>query len=91
MPVSTTQKQQGGACPYRFKSEEFVDYRCTTHYSINLAFDDQSPTKHEEIANCIKAGEATEGQLMVPLFLVESGVITMSIYKHYTNKHITVR
>lgn len=74
------------------------------HFSINLAFDDQSPTKHEEIANCIKAGEATEGQLMVqkgfqkntkmwsgfswPLFLVESGVINIDVYLQTLYKHI---
>lgn len=76
------------------------------HYSINLAFDDQSPAKHEEIANCIKAGEATEGQLMVqkglkntkmrggfssPVFLVESGFITIDVYLQTLYKHITVR
>lgn len=106
MPASTTQKQQGGDCPYRFKTEEFVDYRCTTHYSIKPSTTNHRQNmRRSQIASkqarqrkgswwfrrVLKNSKMWSGFSSL-LFLVESvSLLQMSIYTHYTNILYTVR
>lgn len=105
MPASTTQKQQGGACPYRFKTEEFVDYRCTTQSTSPSTTNHRQNMRRSQIASkqarqrkgswwfrrVLKNSKMWSGFSSL-LFLVESvSLLQMSIYTHYTNILYTVR
>ena len=96
MPASTTQKQQGGACPYRFTAEEFVDYRCTTHYSIKPSTTNHRQNmRRSQIAS--KQARQRKGSWCDPDFprlcfwWNRVSLLQMSIYTHYTNILYTVR